>query len=178
MVEDASPEEWLVVLAVLPAAATDSDVALVQGIGEEYFTLMEVEAPADTDLTASDRVELAESGRLGSVTRQLTYETLTESAQAALRATVGASIQRHEDRFIDWYNTAEPISLRRHQLDLLPGIGTSLRDAIIDKRKRRPFEDFTDLEERVEQLRTPHEILVERVLTELREDTDYQLFVQ
>jgi putative nucleotide binding protein len=178
MDEAALPGEWVVVLAVLPVAATDSDRALVQVVGEERFTLMECAAPADTALTPGERVNLTESDHLGPVTRQLTYGTLTEAAQAALRTTVAAIVHRHEDRCIEWYNTAEPISLRRHQLELLPGIGQSLRETICDERQRRPFADFTDLDERVEQFRTPHETIVERVLTELREETDYQLFVR
>jgi putative nucleotide binding protein len=177
MVDADRPEEWLVVLTVLPAEATDGDNALVQGVGEAHFTLLEVAAPPDTDLAPGDRVAVAKSDRLGPETRQLTYGTLTESAQAALRATIGAIIQRREERFIDWYNNVEPLSRRRHQLELLPGIGTALREAILTERQHRPFTDFTDLEERVEQLRTPHELLVERVLTELKEETDYQLFV-
>ena len=177
MAETDLSEEWLVILAVLPAEATDRDAALIQGMGEAQFTLLECEASASTDLTPGDRVAVAESDRCGPITRRLTYGTLTESAQAAIRATVGAIIQRHEERFIEWYNTAEPVSLRRHQLELLPRIGASLRDAILDERQWRPFADFTDLEERIEQLRTPHELLVERVLTELKDDTDYHLFV-
>ena len=79
---------------------------------------------------------------------------------------------------MDFYNDAQPITLRLHQLNLLPGIGKKLRNSILDERKRKPFEDFDDLTERVAGLHRPKEILAERILEELREeDLKYRIFV-
>ncbi|WP_266080839.1 DUF655 domain-containing protein [Haladaptatus caseinilyticus] len=69
-------------------------------------------------------------------------------------------------------------TVRRHQLDLLPGVGPTLRDRIIEKRRRRSFENFSDLEERVTGLHAPTEIVVERILLELRGETKYHLFTE
>jgi putative nucleotide binding protein len=63
-------------------------------------------------------------------------------------------------------------------LNLLPGIGKKLRNNILDARKRGPFESFEDLEERVSGLHRPKEVLVERILEELRDDDlKYKTFV-
>ena len=83
------------------------------------------------------------------------------------------------ETFVDYYNDAQPITLRLHQLNLLPGIGKKLRNDILDERKRKPFETFDELAERIDGLHNPREVLVERILEELQEDDlKYQLFVR
>ncbi|MFC7175521.1 DUF655 domain-containing protein, partial [Halosegnis marinus] len=74
---------------------------------------------------------------------------------------------------------AQPITLRLHQLNLLPGIGKKLRNDILDERKRKPFESFEELTERVSGLHKPREVLAERIAEELREDDlKYRIFVR
>jgi putative nucleotide binding protein len=80
---------------------------------------------------------------------------------------------------VDFYNEAQPITLRLHQLNLLPGIGKKLRNDVLDQRKRKPFESFEEIEERISGLHNPEEVLVERILEELHEeDLKYRLFVR
>ncbi|MFB6297765.1 MAG: DUF655 domain-containing protein, partial [Salinirussus sp.] len=79
----------------------------------------------------------------------------------------------------DFYNEAQPITLRLHQLNLLPGIGKKLRNSILDERKRRPFGSFDDLESRISGLHDPEGVLVERIIEEIREeDLKYRIFAR
>jgi putative nucleotide binding protein len=109
----------------------------------------------------------------------LTYQTLTQAAQNRLEATIEDITTANEQRFIDFYNNAQPIGLRKHQLDVLAGIGDTRRERIIDERRQGRFEDFADLEARVDSLHESQTLLVERVLTELEEaeEVRYKLLV-
>jgi putative nucleotide binding protein len=50
---------------------------------------------------------------------------------------------------------------------------------VLDQRKRKPFESFEEIEERISGLHNPEEVLVERILEELHEeDLKYRLFVR
>ncbi|MFC4438737.1 MULTISPECIES: DUF655 domain-containing protein [Natrialbaceae] len=110
--------------------------------------------------------------------RQVEYEDLTSGAQSELEYVVQDLVEEDEGRFVDFYNDAQPITLRLHQLNLLPGIGKKLRNGILEERKRKPFESFEELSERVSGLHDPDEILVERILEELRDDDlKYRTFV-
>jgi putative nucleotide binding protein len=173
-------ETHLAILTVLPPETTDDDERRIQGVGIAHFTLLECALHDNTTVAPGDRVALTddEQGPHAAVTQRLTYETLSQDAQDRLEATVESIIIANEQRFIDYYNDAQPISLRRHQLDLLPGIAESRRNTIIRQRERQPFADFDDLEDRIEQLRDPHASLAERVLTELQDDVKYTLFVE
>jgi putative nucleotide binding protein len=178
MVEESPAEEWVRTLIERPPNRDEEEFRYVQTVGESRFTLLELAVAADADLSSGDRVAVESEDNIG-VHRRLTDQTLTQAAQDRLAATIEDIITANEQRFIDFYNNAQPIGLRKHQLDVLAGIGDARRETIIDERRRGPFADFADLESRVDSLRDPQTLLVERVLTELREveEVRYKLLV-
>jgi putative nucleotide binding protein len=178
MVEESPAEEWARTLTERPPNRDEEESRYVQTVGESRFTLLELAPAVDADLSPGDRVAVESEDSIG-VHRRLTYQTLTQAAQDRLEATIEDIIAVNEQRFIDFYNNAQPIGLRKHQLDVLAGIGDTRREAIIDERRRGPFADFAELEARVDSLHDPQTLLVERVLTELREveEVRYKLLV-
>ncbi|QSW99550.1 DUF655 domain-containing protein [Haloterrigena alkaliphila] len=144
------------------------------------FELYQVAFDEDERLTIGSDVVLEPRDAREIVTeaRRVEYDDLSSGAQSELEYVVADLVEEEEQRFVDFYNDAQPITLRLHQLNLLPGIGKKLRNSILDERKRKPFESFEELSERVSGLHDPDEILVERILEELRDDDlKYQTFV-
>ncbi|WP_339103130.1 DUF655 domain-containing protein [Haloterrigena salinisoli] len=144
------------------------------------FELYQVAFDEDERLTIGSEVVVEPAAERDVVTeaRRVDYEDLSSGAQSELEYVVADLVEENEERFVDFYNDAQPITLRLHQLNLLPGIGKKLRNGILDERKRKPFESFEELSERVSGLHDPDEILVERILEELRDDDlKYQTFV-
>jgi putative nucleotide binding protein len=150
-------------------------------VGVDDFRLFEMRLSEEADIAIDDRVVLdpAEERTPGiEEVNAVEYADLSGGAQSELEYVVEELVEAEEPRFVDFYNDAQPITLRLHQLDLLPGIGDKLRNGIIDERKRRPFDDFADVEERVDGLHDAEEVVVERILEEFREeDLKYRNFV-
>jgi len=174
-----------VVLDYLPHGRPDDDrpayqkSALAHAIGEATLGLYELTLAEDAEISIGDRVRIDPDAD-GRVTRarEVDYDELSRGATQELEYAVAELIDANEERFVNFYNGAQPITLRLHQLNLLPGIGKKLRNKIIDERKRAPFEDFEDLADRVGGLHRPKEVLVERIIEELRdEDLKYKTFV-
>ncbi|RJX43620.1 DUF655 domain-containing protein [Halonotius aquaticus] len=155
--------------------------ALAYALETETFDLLELTLTEDADVNIVDRIpidEAADDAVIEDVT-DIEYDDLSNSGVSELEYAVEAIIDADEQRFVDFYNGAQPISLRLHQLNLLPGIGKKLRNKIIDKRKRQPFESFEDLADRVGGLHNPKEVIAERIMEELRdEDLKYKIFVR
>ena len=144
------------------------------------FQLYQVAFDEEERLTIGSEVVVEPREEREIVTRAhpVEYEELSSGAQSELEYVVADIVEEDEERFVDFYNDAQPITLRLHQLNLLPGIGKKLRNGILDERKRKPFESFEELSERVSGLHDPDEILVERILEELRDDDlKYRTFV-
>jgi putative nucleotide binding protein len=178
---------FAVVLDVLPHGRADDDrprykkSPLGYALGEENFRLVELRLADDADVSIGDRVvvEPAADRDLVEEVRDVEYDALSNTALSELEYVVDEILSEHEDRFVDFYNDAQPITIRLHQLNLLPGIGKKLRNNILDQRKRGPFESFEDLEDRISGLHNPKDILAERIMSELRDDDlKYKVFVR
>ncbi|MFO7833974.1 MAG: DUF655 domain-containing protein [Halohasta sp.] len=153
---------------------------LAYALTEDSFDLLELTLTDEADINIVDRVavEPPDDAAIASV-REIDYDELTSSAVSELEYAIEAIVDADEQRFVDFYNEAQPITLRLHQLNLLPGIGKKLRNKIIDTRKRGPFESFEDLSDRVGGLHRPKEVLIERIQEELRDDDlKYKIFVR
>jgi len=178
---------YAVVLDYLPHGRPGDDrpqykkSPLAYALGESEFRLLELTLTDDADVGIGDRIVLAPEDERESVgrIREVAYDDLSNAAHSELEYVVEEIVDRHERRFVDFYNDAQPITLRLHQLNLLPGIGKKLRNDVLDERKRKPFESFDELEERIAGLHDPKGVLVDRILEELRdEDLKYRTFVE
>ena len=155
--------------------------ALAYALETESFDLLELTLTEDADVNIVDRIPIDEAANDAVIedVADIEYDDLSNSGVSELEYAIEAIIDADEQRFVDFYNDAQPISLRLHQLNLLPGIGKKLRNKIIDKRKRQPFESFADLADRVGGLHNPKEVIAERIMDEIRdEDLKYKIFVR
>lgn len=185
--EEGPDREHAVVLDYLPHGHPDDDrpqykkPPVAYALGETDFRLVELTLAEDADVNIGDRVVLGPEADREHVdrVRDVDYDDLSRGAHSELEYVVEDIVDGDGGRFVAFYNDAQPITLRLHQLNLLPGIGKKLRNKIIEERKRGPFESFEDLEERISGLHNPKEVLVERIVEELRdEDLKYKTFVR
>ncbi|WP_330632191.1 DUF655 domain-containing protein [Halocatena halophila] len=172
----------VVVLDYLPHGRPDDDrpqykkPALAQVLGVDAFELYECVLSEEASISIGDVID--RDGEQIDRCRAIDYDDLTSSASSEIEYAIETIIDEDEKRFVNYYNDAQPITLRLHQLNLLPGIGKKLRNTILEERKRAPFEDFDDLEDRVSGLHNPRATLIERIHEELREaDLKYRSFV-
>jgi putative nucleotide binding protein len=172
--DEARDTETAIVLDVLPHGRTGDDrpqyekEPLAFVLDRTDFTLYELTLEA-ADLSIGDRIDIYDSPEVMRTT-EIDYEDLPRGASSELEYVIEDLVEDETEGFVDFYNDAQPITLRLHQLNLLPGIGKKLRNDILDARKRRPFESFEDLEARIDGLHNPREVLVKRIIEEIRED--------
>ncbi len=152
---------------------------LAQVVGERYFTLLEVSIKKDQSPLVMDRVYIGKGERdvVRKIKRRLRYTDLTPAAKAELPYVLEHIIKRDEKRFVEFFNKAEPITTRMHQLELLPGVGKKMMWAIIEERKKSPFESFEDIAKRIKGLQRPEKLIVSRIIYEIQNpQTKYRLF--
>ena len=178
MTESESDSEVAVVLDFLPHGRAEDERPQYQkpplgyGLTVSDFELLELTFDSDADAGISDRVVVEPPEERDGVDKvhHIEYDDLSGNASSELEHAVKDVVESDQQRFVDFYNDAQPITLRLHQLNLLPGIGKKLRNNILEERKRQPFDSFDDLEDRVAGLHDPEGVLVERILEEIRED--------
>lgn len=153
--------------------------ALVQLIGEEFFTLLEALVKEGTILKPHDRVYVGKEDReeITYIIGRIGYEELTASAKMELPAVISRIVLNREKWFTDFFNNARAITPRMHALELLPGIGKKYMWQVINEREKRSFENFDDLQKRTE-LPNPVKLIAKRVMEELAGDSKYRLFTR
>ena len=152
---------------------------IVQGIGEEHLTLLELLGVQNMNFEVGERVYIGREGRdkVISVLGRLDYEYISQSAKNDLPAIVEKIVLQNEKRFIDHINNAQPVTPRIHALELIPGIGKTYMLTIIREREKKKFDSFADLQTRVG-LRDPAKLIVKRIVDEIAGQARMNLFVR
>ncbi len=153
--------------------------ALVQLIGEEFFTLLEALVKEGVILKPQDRVYVGREPReeITYIIGRIGYDELTAAAKMELPAVVSRIVQNRESWFVNFFNTAQAITPRMHALELIPGIGKKYMWQVIREREKKPFESFEDLQRRTE-LPNPVKLITKRILEELAGEDKYRLFTR
>jgi putative nucleotide binding protein len=138
---------------------------IIQGIGEEHLTLLELLGVQNMNFEVGERVYIGREGRdkVMSVLGRLEYDVISQSAKNDLPTIVEKIVIQNEKRFVDYVNNTQPITPRIHALELIPGIGKTYMLHIINEREKKRFESFADLQSRVG-LRDPAKLIVKRIV--------------
>ncbi|TQD26201.1 DUF655 domain-containing protein [Methanolobus vulcani] len=178
-------EEYAWILDYLPYGSSDDKrpsyqkKPLVQAVGEKHFVLMELVPKEGKVPDIQSRVYIGDGDRdlIDHVKHRITYADLSHGAQLELPYILEMTVKHNEDRFVQFFNDAHPITNRLHMFELLPGIGKKLMWAIIDERKKGTFKTLAELHERVGGVHSPEKTIVNRIIEELKdENIKYRLF--
>jgi len=177
-----SMEEYAFVLDFLPygKSADVKKEPVAQVVGESHFTLLEVVPKPGIQLDVGERIYIGKGDRekVDHIKGRVSFLDLTNAAKSELERVVKAIIEAREKDFIQFFNKCGPVTIRLHQLELLPGVGKKHMLDIISERERKPFESFKDLGERVKLLPDPRKLLMERVLEELKGTGKYYILTR
>lgn len=180
-----SKEEYVIVLDFLPngypfdTRSIHKKTAVAQAIGVDHFTLLELVPKKGIFLQPYQRIYVGEGKReeIHHILGKLPVSKLTGTAQKELEFVVKEIVEKNEQLFVAFFNKAQPLTTRMHQVELLPGVGKKHMWEIIEQRKEKPFEGFADLKNRVKLMPDPKKAVVKRILEELEGKDKYHIFV-
>lgn len=174
-------DEYAIVLDFLPRGKPGDRKAeaVSQVLGEKFFSLLEIVIKENIVVKPRDKIYIGEQTReqVEYIRGRINYADLTSYAKTELEGVLEDFVTKDEKRFVDFFNKAGPITTRLHSLELLPGIGKKHMWDVINARKKKPFESFADLQQRVEMLPDPKRILIRRMIDEFEEKDRYHLLV-
>lgn len=174
-------DDWAIVLDFLSHGRSGMDRAqpMAQVIGEKYFSLLDVIVRDNVNLKMGDRIYIGDAKRekIKYIRGRIEPKDLTVAAKEELFDIIENIINKNPKRFLDFFNSAGPVTTRLHQIELLHGVGKRHLWAIINERKSKPFESFQDLKKRVPLLPEPKKMVIKRILDELENKDKYRIFV-
>ena len=155
------------------------DGIIIVALGEERLTLLEILGVDDSTFDVGEKIYIGKEGRtkVQSVLGKLDYEQITDTAQIELENVVNTIVTKNEQRFVDYINNAQPLTPRKHSLELIPGIGKTYLKLIIEQINKQKFLNYKDMEDRAG-LKEPVNHLSKRILEEIAGETQFRLFVR
>lgn len=174
-------EENAIILDFLPYGypLEGKGVPLAQAVGTSGFTLLQL-VPR-----RGEKFEVGEVAYIGDGKREKVQyilgrcprEKLTETSKFELAEFVEGVIKKDERKFVKFFNEAQAMSTRLHQLELLPGLGKKHMTSILKAREEKDFESFDDIKRRVPNMPLPEKLIEKRIIEELTEIKRYNLFI-
>lgn len=171
-------EDYAFVIDFIPQRTYQKESeALVQLIGEKFFTLLLATSKPDLFLPIGRRVYVGKEQRaeITKIKKKMEYNELSSSAKDNIEIVVKKIIESREKEFVGFFNRAGSITTRIHQLELLPGIGKKHVEHILAERESKLFESFEDIKARVHGI-DPLKSFTERVINEVKGQEKYFLF--
>jgi len=178
-------EEYAIILDFLPHGypfdkrPMHQKTPIAQAIGRDHFILLELVPKKGEFLQPHEEVYMGEGKRdkIHHIIGKIPIEKLTHTAKFEVELVVKELVKKNEKRFVDFFNKAMPINTRRHQIELLPGVGKKHMWEIIEERKDKPFESFEDIKKRIKLMPDPEKAINKRILEEINESDKYHIFV-
>lgn len=152
---------------------------IVQALGIHHLTLLELIPKRGVQLQPGQEVYIGDGKReeIHHIKGRISIDKLTATAHNGLSPIVEEAVGKEEKRFVDFFNKAQPLTMRMHQLELLPGVGKKHMWEVLEARKGKPFESFEELKARVKLLPDPKLAIVKRIMLELEGNEKYKIFV-
>ena len=148
---------------------------IIQSVGVEFFTLLELVPLRNQRINVGDKLFIGRGEKqvkkIERIKNRIYYQDLSSNAKFELPRVIEDIIINNENKFIDFFNNARPITTRMHQLELLPGVGKKLMWDLINERKKSPYLDFKDLMSRVK-ISDPKKLIVKRILGEIENENE------
>ncbi|MBD3249260.1 DUF655 domain-containing protein [Candidatus Woesearchaeota archaeon] len=181
-----SREEKAIVLDFLPngypsdTRPSYQKSPIAQAVGKEHFALLELVPKKGVFLQPYEEVYIGEGKRekIHHIVGKLPIDKITSTAKGELEFVIKDLIDKNENKFVEFFNNAQPMTTRRHQLELLPGLGKKHMWEIIEERKDKPFESFADIKKRVKLMPDPEKAIIKRIMQELQGKEKHFLFVR
>lgn len=182
-------EDYGYVLDVFPAAqhrrggqrfVHDKNEYVVQLLGEDFFTLLEVAVNEKFKPKLGTRIYIGRDvpREIMRILRRVGFDELTETAVSNLEPAIRKVVEENPQRFIDFINNSGLLTPRLHALELIPGVGKKMLQKFLQERDAARFQSFEDVKNRTGHP-NPVEAFCKRILQELKDKEEkYRMFVR
>ncbi len=175
-------DDYAIILDYLPYGypMSGKPVPIVQAIGEKSLVLLELIPRRGVSITQKEKVYIGPDKRdkIHYIGGRLPFDKITETAKIQLQEFISEVVAEQEKKFVDFFNNAQAINTRLHQLELLPGFGQKHTQELIKVREEKPFESFEDIKKRIQNIPDPKKAIERRILEELAQKERFNLFVK
>ncbi len=154
--------------------------SIAQAIGIEKFTLLELVPRKGIFLRPLEEVYIGEGKRekIHHINGRIHLDKLTQTAKQEANELIKELVHKDESRFLAFFNKAQPLTIRMHSLELLPGVGKKHVRELLEERRVEDFKSFADIKERVKLMPDPEMVIFKRIRLEMEGNEKHKVFLE
>jgi len=174
-------EEYATVLDVIMNTSNNfNSQNLIQAIGNKTYVLLELVVKEGITIKVGDKVYIGEGKReqIQFIKRAIFPDKLTPGAKSELFYIIQDIVDEREEEYVNFFNIAGPITIRKHAFEMIPGLGKKYLNNLLEEREKGPFKSFKEIGERCPYLSDPNKALSQRILDEIENKTDLKFFTR
>ena len=173
-------EEYAIVLDVIRDVNKFDDKETLQALGTDNYTLLELVPKQSGVVTAGKKVYIGDGKReeIQYIKQTIPSTKLSASARGELPYILMEIVSEKEKDFVKFFNTAGPITIRQHSLEVIHGLGKKHLESLLEEREKKEFESFEDLKKRCPYLSDPVKMLADRIFYEINHKYEKKVFIR
>ncbi|MCK5177003.1 MAG: DUF655 domain-containing protein [Candidatus Aenigmarchaeota archaeon] len=172
-------EEYAIILDMKKTGYGTQSTESVTLVGCDNFNLLEAISYPNMELSIQEKVYIGSGKRnkIKTIKGIVNYHKLSSFAQEELEYAIEDIISKKESFFLEFLNNVAPLTPKKHQCELLPGIGKKYMWEVIKEKKKDKFKSFDDFNNRVALGIDIRKAIKKRILQELEDaDIKWRLF--
>ncbi|MCL4400752.1 DUF655 domain-containing protein [Candidatus Parvarchaeota archaeon] len=132
----------------------------------------------DVVVEAGKKVYIGENKReeIHHIIERITPDKLNSSGMDTLNSLIQKAVIDNEKKYIGIINTLGPINVRLHALELIPGMGKKMTQKLLEERKKKAFESYSELNERLQLSSNIARGVEGRIFEEMENKDKYKIF--
>ncbi|OYT35499.1 MAG: DNA-binding protein [Candidatus Aenigmarchaeota archaeon ex4484_52] len=163
-------EEYAMIIDIIKSAYDTNTGQIVHLVGDNNFNLLEAVSLPNVSIKIQEKVYIGfgKRNKIKTIKNIINHSKLSSFAQEELENSIERIIEEKQDFFIDFINNMRPLTKKKHQCELLPGIGKKYMWNVINERKKSKFINFDDFNKRVSLGIDIKKSIKKRILEELK----------
>ena len=172
-------DEYAYILEYLPYGLPDSrDRRPSAIILTESVALLIAALKKGVTVEVGKKVYIGEDKRdeIHHIMSRITPDKLSGSGLQRLEEKIDQMVIENEVKYVGIINSLGPINVRLNAIELIPGMGKKTTQKLLDERKKKPFESYKDLDERMQLSPSISKDISARIFEELQNKDKYRIF--
>lgn len=177
---DNKEENAIILDVVLSNQNSFKDNETAQAIGTTSYTLLELVPKTGVMLKTGEKVYIGDGKRdeIQYIKRIIKADKLSSSARDELIFALIDIVNDKEELFVNFFNKAGPITIRKHSLELVAGIGKKHLSELLEERYSGDFKSFEEVKERCPYLPDPAKAIAQRIFDEIEGKDEFKFFTR
>jgi putative nucleotide binding protein len=119
-------------------------------LGANNLNALEILIRKDASVSIGEKLYIGKEKRekVYSIKRKLASNDMKKADDGEVLSVIETIVIENEDKYIEFVNNSRSLTIKRHQLQLIPNIGEKIFKLVLEEREKEKYKNFKDFNSR------------------------------